>query len=411
MSDKKTIAVIGATGAQGGGLARAFAGAHGAFLVTNFWEHFSTERESKQAAAMARATKAAGVAHAVWSTLEDTRLSFPLDDPRLKTLQGKYKVPHFDAKGEADAIFAAEGAPTSYLMAAFYWENFIYFGQGPRKGPDGKLVLALPLGGGKLPGIAAEDIGKCAYGIFRRGPEAAGQRFGIAGEVLSGPEYAAAFSRHLGVPISFYDMPFDDYRALGFPGADDMGNMYEHHAILGEEFRRRRSPEVARALSAAFGPPGGAGSIALSAEDQNVPGTTASSTRLAEGKEWTTANLNVDASPSYCYDDAEPNCRRYGRMYTWESAQRVCQSLGGGWRLPTDDEWRQMAKRYGGVSQDAADEGKASFKALVSGGTSGFNAVFAGSRINEQYERSEAHGLYWTASHNDRATAPFYNFG
>lgn len=233
-------------------LERAFAGAHGAFLVTNFWEHFSPERELKQAAAMARATKAAGVRHAVWSTLEDTRLAFPVDDPRLKTLQGKYKVPHFDAKGEADAIFAAEAAPTSYMMVAFYWENFVYFGQGPRRMADGSLLLALPLAGGKLPGIAAEDIGKCAYGIFRRGPDAAGQRFGIAGEVLSGPEYAAAFSRHLGVPVSFYDMPFDEYRALGFPGADDMGNMYEHHAILGDEFRRNRSPEVARALNPAL---------------------------------------------------------------------------------------------------------------------------------------------------------------
>jgi uncharacterized protein YbjT (DUF2867 family) len=299
MSDTKTIAVIGSTGAQGGGLVRAiladpdrrfaaravtrtpgsekaralaaagaevvagdaddqasleraFAGAHGAFLVTNFWEHLSPERELKQAAALARATKAAGVAHAVWSTLEDTRLAFPLDDPRLKTLHGKYKVPHFDAKGEADAIFAAEAAPTSYLMAAFYWENFIYFGQGPRKGPDGNLVLALPLGGGKLPGIAAEDIGRCAYGIFQRGPQAAGQGFGVAGDVLSGPEYAAAFSRHLGAPVSFYDMPFDKYRALGFPGADDMGNMFEYQAILGEEFNRNRSPDVARSLNPAL---------------------------------------------------------------------------------------------------------------------------------------------------------------
>ena len=299
MAEQKIIAVIGATGAQGGGLVRAiladperrfavraitrkvdsdkarslaaagaevvagdaddprsleraFEGAYGAFLVTNFWEHFSPERELNQAAAMARATKAAGVAHAVWSTLEDTRRDFPLDDARLKTLQGKYKVPHFDAKGEADAIFAAEAAPTSYLMVAFYWENFIFFGQGPRKGADGNVVLALPLGGGKLPGIAVEDIGKCAFGIFQRGPGAAGERFGIAGEVLSGPEYAAAFSRHLGVPVSFYDMPFEEYRALGFPGADDMGNMYEHHAILGEAFRRHRSPEVARALNPAL---------------------------------------------------------------------------------------------------------------------------------------------------------------
>ena len=299
MAEQKIIAVIGATGAQGGGLVRAiladperrfavraitrkidsdkarslaaagaevvagdaddprsleraFDGAYGAFLVTNFWEHFSPERELKQAAALARATKAAGIAHAVWSTLEDTRRDFPLDDPRLKTLQGRYKVPHFDAKGEADAIFAAEAAPTSYLMAAFYWENFIFFGQGPRKGADGNVVFALPLGGGKLPGIAVEDIGKCAFGIFQRGPGSAGERFGIAGEVLSGPEYAAAFSRHLDVPVSFYDMPFDEYRALGFPGADDMGNMYEHHAILGEAFRRHRSPEVARALNPAL---------------------------------------------------------------------------------------------------------------------------------------------------------------
>ena len=152
----------------------------------------------------------------------------------------------------ADAIFAAEGAPTSFLMAAFYWENFIHFGQGPRRADDGQLELALPFGGGKLPGIAAEDIGKCAYGIFRRGADAAGQRFGIAGEVLSRPEYAAAFSRHLGAPVRFYDMPFGEYRALGFPGADDMGNMYEHHARLGEEFRRHRSPEVARALNPAL---------------------------------------------------------------------------------------------------------------------------------------------------------------
>ncbi|MGE3512265.1 MAG: NmrA family NAD(P)-binding protein [Vicinamibacterales bacterium] len=299
MTTNKTIAVLGATGAQGGGLVRAiladperrfvaraitrkpdsdkakalgaagaevvaadaedpaslqraFAGAHGAFIVTNFWEHFSADRELQQAATLARATRAAGITHAVWSTLEDTRLDFPLDDPRLKTLQGKYKVPHFDAKGAADAVFAAEAAPTSYLLAAFYWENFIYFGQGPRKNADGSLVLALPLGGGKLPGIAAEDIGKCAYGIFLRGPQAAGQRFGIAGEILSGPEYAAAFSRHLGAPVSFYDMPFDDYRALGFPGADDMGNMYEHHALLGEAFRRHRSPDVARALNPAL---------------------------------------------------------------------------------------------------------------------------------------------------------------
>jgi uncharacterized protein (TIGR02145 family) len=117
------------------------------------------------------------------------------------------------------------------------------------------------------------------------------------------------------------------------------------------------------------------------------------SRRMADGKEWTTANLNVNASPSYCYDDAEQNCRRYGRLYTWESAQRVCQSFGDGWRLPTDDEWRQMAKRYGGVSDDSADKGRAAFTALLSGGTSGFNAVLGGNRSEGQGARLEAHGF------------------
>ncbi len=133
---------------------------------------------------------------------------------------------------------------------------------------------------------------------------------------------------------------------------------------------------------------------------------------MADGKEWTTANLNVNTSSSYCYDDAEPNCRRYGRLYTWESAQRGCQSLGDGWRLPTDDEWRQMAKHYGGLGNDSPDKGKAAYMALLSGGTSGFNAVLGGDRsIDGQYDRLEAHGMYWTASENDPITAPLYNFG
>jgi uncharacterized protein (TIGR02145 family) len=133
---------------------------------------------------------------------------------------------------------------------------------------------------------------------------------------------------------------------------------------------------------------------------------------MADGKEWMTANLNVDASQSYCYDDAEPNCRRYGRLYTWESAQQVCPSLGESWRLPTDGEWRQMTKHYGGVSDDSADKGKAAFAALVSGGTAGFDAVLGGNRSEEgQYARVEAHGVYWTASDNDAGSAPYYNFG
>jgi len=168
---------------------------------------------------------------------------------------------------------------------------------------------------------------------------------------------------------------------------------------------------VAVALSVAFGSVVGACSTPGSANGQSVSSPIASSRRMADGKEWTTANLNVDVSPSYCYDDAEPNCRRYGRLYTWESAQRVCHSVGDGWRLPTDDEWRQLAKRYGGVSADSADKGRAAFTALLSGGTSGFNAVLGGNRSDGQYARLEAHGFYWTASDNGPGSAPYYNFG
>ena len=295
MAGKKIIAVVGATGAQGGGLVRAiladrggefavraitrkpdsekghalavagaqvvagdaddpsslapaFAGAYGAFVVTNFWEHLSAERELAQARALARATLQAEVAHVVWSTLEDTRKWIPVEDPRVPTLHGKYKVPHFDAKGEADAIFEAEAAPTSYLVTSFYWENFIYFGMGPRRGEDGRLGIALPLGGARLPGIAVGDIGHSAYRIFHKGAGVAGRRFGISGEILSGGEMAAGLAKHLGEPVSFTDLPFEVFAGFGFPGADDMANMFHVQALYAREFEAVRDPRRAREL-------------------------------------------------------------------------------------------------------------------------------------------------------------------
>jgi uncharacterized protein (TIGR02145 family) len=151
---------------------------------------------------------------------------------------------------------------------------------------------------------------------------------------------------------------------------------------------------------------------ALSMQAQKTSGTTYSSKRMADGKQWMTQNLDVSTPSSYCYADAEANCRQYGRLYTWEAARQACQSLGGGWRLPSDEEWRRLGKGYGGVSADSEDQGKAAYKALLTGGTSGFNAVLGGGRsVDGQYARLEAHGFYWTASEIDAANGWFYNFG
>jgi len=289
---RKLIAVTGATGAQGGGLARAiladprsgfavraitrkasraraladlgaevveadlddleslrraFDGAHGAFLVTNFWEHFSPEKEVAQARNMARAAAEVELDHVIWSTLEDTRKRVPLTDPRMPTLMGKYKVPHFDGKGEADALF--EELPVTYLLTSFYWENLIQFGMHPKRGADGRLAFTLPMADKKLPGIAAEDIGRAAHGLFQRGDEVVGKRIGIAGEHLTGAEMAAALSSALDEEVVHAAVTPAAYRALGFPGADDLGNMFQYKTEFEREFRGARDVTVSRALN------------------------------------------------------------------------------------------------------------------------------------------------------------------
>jgi uncharacterized protein YbjT (DUF2867 family) len=294
-NESKTIAVVGATGAQGGGLARAiladpssgfavraltrdpnsdkaraladagaevvradlgdpssiedaFVGAYGAFCVTFFWDHFSPEREKAEARTMAEAAREAGVKHAIWSTLEDTRLWCPLDDDRMPTLMGEYKVPHCDAKGEADAYFREAGVPTTFLLTSFYWDNFIHFGMGPTPGPDGRLGITFPMDDRALPGIAAEDIGRCALGIFKR-PELIGQKLGIAGEHLTGDEMAAAFGRVLGQEVVYNAVPPEVYRSFGFPGAEDLGNMFQFKRDFNDDFRTSRSVEFSRELN------------------------------------------------------------------------------------------------------------------------------------------------------------------
>jgi len=296
VADRKIIAVVGATGAQGGGLvravledpaggfavraitrdvnsekakalsklgaevvaadvddeaslARAFAGAYGAFCVTFFWDHFSPDKEKAEARNMAKAAKTAGVRHVVWSTLEDTRRWVPLSDDRMPTLMGQYKVPHFDAKGESDQVFVKEGVPTTFLVTSFYWDNLIYFGMGPKPAPDGTLVFTLPMGDARLPGIAAEDIGRCAYGVFKKGASLIGKHVGIAGGHPTGAQMAASLSRALGREVRYNAVTPATYRGFGFPGADDLGNMFQFKHDFERDFVGARNLDEARALN------------------------------------------------------------------------------------------------------------------------------------------------------------------
>jgi len=294
--DKKVIAILGATGAQGGALARAilndpksefavravvrdpksdkaqalaargaevvsgdvdrpeslkraFHAAYGAFCVTFFWAHLSAEKELAQARAQAEAAKDAGLRHVVWSTLEDTRKFIPVGDARMPTLQGDYKVPHFDAKGEADHFFRHLGVPTTFLVTSFYWENLISFGLGPKKGADGTLAFVLPMADQKLPCIAVDDIGKCAYGIFKAGSAYIGKTVGVAGDHLTGQQFADTLTRALGQPVSYNYVPPEIYRTFGFPGADEMGNMFQFNRDFSRECCAARDLTVARSLN------------------------------------------------------------------------------------------------------------------------------------------------------------------
>lgn len=295
MTDRKIIAVVGATGSQGGGLAnsildepdgefalraltrapaspaaraladrgaevvaadlddgdsvrKAFDDAHGAFAVTAFWEYNSVEREQAQVRAIAAAAQATGLEHVVWSTLPDTRLHVPLSDDRMPTLLGRYKVPHFDSKGEADRFFLDAGVPTTFLSTTMYFEAFLDFFH-PVRGEDGVLRLTLPMGDAPAAGIAAVDIGRTAHGIFKRGRQLLGETVAISGENLTGREYAAKLGEVLGERVEYRPMSLDDVRASGIPGADDIANMFQYYAEFADDFAGARDPERVRTLN------------------------------------------------------------------------------------------------------------------------------------------------------------------
>jgi len=227
-------------------LHHAFEGAHAVYAMTDFWSHGSPEREIAQARHIAAAARSAGVAHVVWSTLEDTREHLALDDPRMPTLMGRYKVPHLDAKGESNRFF--EGVPTTCLYLSFYWDNLIHFGLGPQRGADGVLEFALPMGAAALPGIAADDIGPCALALLRDGPPTALRHVGIAGEHLTVEQMARALGTALGEPVRARTPEPADFARLPFAGAAELANMFQFKRDFEPAFRGRRSVEATRRL-------------------------------------------------------------------------------------------------------------------------------------------------------------------
>ena len=295
MTQTKTIAVVGATGATAGGLARAiltdpeggfacraitrtpdsaaaraladlgatvvcadmddvdsltdaFDGADGAFCMTTFWEHFSPTQETTQAANQARAAAAAGVRHAIWSTMEDTRLWYPLVDDRMPTVMGNYKVPPFDGKADADRFFKEAGVPTTYLLTPTHWDAFVFGNGRPQPGPDGVLTLVIPLGDARLPGIAAEDIGRCAYSILQQPDRYLGTKVGLAADNLTGAELADGLSRVFGERVRYQPMPVEAFRALPFPGIDIAANMFQF-IVQVPEHAGQRDIAVTRSLN------------------------------------------------------------------------------------------------------------------------------------------------------------------
>lgn len=296
MTKTKTIAVVGAAGATGGGLARAiladptsgyacraitrtpdsaaaraladhgatvvradlddvdslaaaFEGAYGAFCMTSFFEHFDAEREGTQAANLAEAAATAGIRHAIWSTAEDTRRRYRLDDDRMPTLQGRFKVPQWDAKAEGDPRFLEAHVPTTCLLTPFHWEAWVSGLAAPQPGPDGVLTVAMPLGDALLPGISAEDIGRSAYGILRGGKQYRGQTVGIAGEHITGERLADGLSRVYGEHVRYQSLPLEVFRSLPFPGVDVAANMLQYVAEANEEYCRLRDVRLAKLLN------------------------------------------------------------------------------------------------------------------------------------------------------------------
>lgn len=271
---KKTILVIGATGAQGGSVARhlvargrfhvraltrnaesdaakmlreldievvqgtlddraslrnAMRGAYGVFGVTNYWEHFA--RELEHGRNLINAVAGSTVEHFVFSTLHSV----------YKGSSGQLSSPHCDLKHELEEYTKALGIPATFVHPAFYFDNFFSFFP-PQKSADGTYHFGFPQGETPLAGVAAEDIGGPVAAIFDQPAAFIGETVGIAGDDLRGDEYARVMSKVAGRNVRYNHIPREVYAAFGVPAADELADMFDFN----RRFIPNRAADVAR---------------------------------------------------------------------------------------------------------------------------------------------------------------------
>mmetsp|Transcript_5624 Transcript_5624/g.10913 ORF Transcript_5624/g.10913 Transcript_5624/m.10913 type:complete len:321 (-) Transcript_5624:588-1550(-) len=226
----KGIQVVQGDADDEASMVKAFENAYGAFLVTNFWADMSMAHEMAQTKTLQNAVLAANVTHVILSTLEDTRpiIHAAADKDTWTVLEkalGSY-VPHFDGKGAASKEFLASAAPTTLLYTSFYYDNFINFGMGPKKhAEDQPAAITFPTGAGAIPMCSVPDIGRKVVSILNN-PETINTEQGVVGAFHTGQEIADLFSKSLGTPVVFNAVEVAAYAAFGFPGAADLANMF-----------------------------------------------------------------------------------------------------------------------------------------------------------------------------------------
>ncbi|NXP19571.1 NMRL1 protein, partial [Scytalopus superciliaris] len=266
MAEKKLIVVFGATGSQGGAVARALlddgtfrvravtrsprkkeaeelrkrgaevvkadqddepsleralAGAYGAFIVTNFWEHCSKEKEIEQGKRLADLSKRQGLRHVVFSGLENVH----------QLTGGRLEVLHFDGKGVVEEYFQKTGVPTTVIRLPFYFENFLTIFK-PQKAPQGEtFVLELPMGDIPMDGMAVEDVGPVVVCLLKSPGEYIGQVMGLSTGKLTEAEYAAILSQHTGKTVAASKVSPEEYEKRDFPGAKEMAAMFRFYAL------------------------------------------------------------------------------------------------------------------------------------------------------------------------------------